>query len=179
MEVKFKPVLTVCLVLIALFVQLDSFAGPRDSVKLKGMIFNNTSKIKGVVVNIYDHNKLIKNIHVKSSNRFLTNLPVNTLLTIEIKAPDYHTKRFIFDTKIPNNLKTVPKYEFDIDIFKESELSGINTSFLDFPVGLVSYDKKKKVFHRNKKYTKRMKKAYLKLWAESQSAGRQSSEGLK
>ncbi|MBL4710873.1 MAG: hypothetical protein JKY48_20810 [Flavobacteriales bacterium] len=178
MEVKFKSPLIVCLVLLGLLVQTNLFAGSRDSLKLQGMIFNNTSKIKGVVVNIYDHNKLIKNIHVKSSNRFLTNLPINTLLTIEIKAPDYHTKRFMLDTKIPSNLKSIPKYEFDIDIFKESELAGINTSFLDFPVGLVSYDKKKKVFHRNKKYTKRMKKAYLKLWAESQSAGRQS-EGLK
>ncbi len=71
------------------------------------------------------------------------------------------------------------QYEFDIDIFKEEELKHINTSFLDFPVGLVSYDRKKKVFLRNKKYTKRMKKAYLKLWAESQTTAGRQAEGLK
>lgn len=178
MKIKLKPALLLCLALVGLFVQAHAFAGSKDSVQLKGTIFNNSSKIKDVIVNIYDHNKLIKNIHVKSSNRFVTNLPINTLLTIEVKAPDYHIKRFMFDSNVPNNIKSIPKYEFDIDIFKESELSGINTSFLDFPVGLVSYDRKKKVFIRNKQYTKRMKKAYLKLWAESQSAGRQT-EGLK
>ncbi len=178
MNKRYKSFLLTLLTLVCFSANANLLAGVKDSVQLKGMIFNNDARIKNVIVNIYDHNKLIKNIHVKSSNRFLTFLPVNTLLTIEITAEDFHTKRFMFDTSIPNGLKPIPKYDFDIDIFKESELSGINTSFLDFPVGLVSYDKKKKVFHRNKKYTKRMKKSYLKLWAESQEANRQG-KGLK
>jgi len=155
------------------------FAGPADSLELKGMIFNDNSKVADVVVSIYNHNKLFKKIYVKSSNRFVTNLPLNTILTIEISAPDFHAKRFVIDSKVPEKLKKSQlKYEFDIDIFKENELKNINTSFLDFPVGLVSFDRRKKVFHRNKKYTKRMKKAYIKLWAESQAAERQV-EGLK
>jgi hypothetical protein len=158
------------------------FAGNKsDSLALKGSIFNNDSRVQGVVVNIYIQNKLFKAILVKSQNRFMTNLPMNALVTIEITAPDFHTKRFIIDTKVSENLKKSQlKYEFDIDIFKEEELANINSSFLDFPVGLVSYDEKKKAFQRDKKYTKRMKKAYLKLWEESQSAEAQrQSEGLK
>lgn len=160
------------------FVSSTLYAGnERDSVQLKGMIYNNKNRVKNVIVNIYSQNKLIKNIHVKASNRFVTYLPVNCMLTIEISAENYHTKRFMFDTNLPEGTKPIPKYDFDIDIFKEEELSDVNTSLLDFPVGLVSYDPKKKVFIRNKKYTKRMKKAYLKLWAESQAADRQG-EGL-
>lgn len=158
-----------------------ALAGPLDSLELKGMIFNNNSRIKDVVVNIYDHNKIFKVIQVKSSNRFVTYIPINTTITIEITAPDFHTKRFVMDTTVPNKIKKSQlKYNFDIDIFKEEELKHINTSFLDFPVGLVSFHKKKGEFIRNKKYTKRMKKAYLKLWAESQETeAKRQGEGLK
>lgn len=152
-----------------------------DSLALKGLIYNNDSRVKGVIVNIYVQNKLFKAIHVKSQNRFMTNLPMNALVTIEITAPDFHTKRFVIDTKVSEKLKKSQlNYEFDIDIFKEEELANINASFLDFPVGLVSYDERKESFQRNKKYTKRMKKAYLRLWAESQAAEPdRQSEGLK
>lgn len=167
------------LLIFAIGLNFQVLAGPLDSLELKGMIFNNNSRVKDVVVNIYNHNKLFKQIHVKSSNRFVTNLPVNTIMTIEITAPNFHAKRFVIDTKVPNKVtKAQLKYSFDIDIFKEEELKNINTSFLDFPVGLVSFDKKKGEFIRNKQYTKRMKKAYLKLWAESQEAERQG-KGLE
>ena len=149
-----------------------------DSIRLKGSVYNNTNRIKGVIVNIYKENDLIKKIKVRSNNRFITNVPKNCMLTVEISAEKYHTKRFIFDTNIPEGAKNSDDYEFDIDIFKETELAGVNTSFLDFPVGLVSYDEKKEEFLRDKKYTKKMKKMYLKLWAESQEADRQG-EGLK
>jgi len=156
------------------------FAGPADSLELKGIIFNEDTKVADAVVNIYNHNKLFKKIYVKSSSRFVTNLPLNTILTIEITAPEFHAKRFVIDSKVPEKLKRSQlKYDFDIDIFTEKELKNINTSFLDFPVGLVSFDLRKEVFHRNKKYTKRMKKAYVELWEESQEAAERQVEGLK
>ncbi|MDA9312357.1 hypothetical protein N9515_02670 [Vicingaceae bacterium] len=168
--------------LIVAFLMLitgNVFAGPLDSLELTGVIYNNKTKVKDVVVNIYDHNKLIKKIDVRASNRFVTNLPLNTVLTIEITAPNFHAKRFVIDSKVTSKLrKSQIKYDFDIDIFREDELANVNTSYLDFPVGLVSFDSKRESFHRNKKYTNRMKKAYLKLWAESQAADRQG-EGLK
>ena len=152
-----------------------------DSLALKGMVYNDENRVNGVVVNIYVQNKLFKEIHLKSQNRFITNLPMNAFVTIEITAPDFHTKRFIIDTEVSEKLKKSQlNYEFDIDIFKEDELENINSSFLDFPVGLVSYDERKEIFQRNKKYTKRMKKAYIELWEESKAAEPdRQGEGLK
>jgi len=147
----------------------STFASKRDSILLTGLIFNNNDRITGVVVNIYYHNELWKVEHLKRNNRLNTYLPKNAMLTIEITAPNYHAKRFMFNTSLPKELKIMPRYQFDIDLFKEEELAGVeNNSILDFPVGLVEYDEKKKIFLRNKKYTKRMKKAYLALWKESQ-----------
>lgn len=156
---------------------LMSFSGKTitksDSIKLSGLVFNNKHVVKQLTIKVYDHNKLIKKVYVARTNRFQTNIPINSNLTIEISAPEYHTKRFIFNSKVPDRAKKPLKYHFDIDIFKESELDGVNTSLLDFPVGMVSYDSKKGEFVRNKKYTKKMKKDYLKLWAESQAASKQ------
>ncbi len=154
--------------IISLQVGASALASKRDSIELTGLIYNNQDHVKDVVINIYHHNKLWKTEKLGRSNRLRTYLPKNSVLTIEICAPDHHTKRFMFNTTVPTNLKVLPKYRFDIDLFTEEEISGVNSSILDFPVGLVEYDEKKKVFLRNKKYTKKMKKAYLKLWEEAQ-----------
>ena len=155
-----------------LFASGEILSSAEDSIELKGMIFNNQDRVKNVVIKVYSNNKLIKTEHLGNSNRLRTNLPINAELTIEISAPGYHAKRFIFDTHLPNDIGRTPSYQFDIDIFREEELAGVNTSILDFPVGIVEYDTKKKEFIRNKKYTKRMKKAYLDLWQEAQMSDR-------
>ncbi len=138
-----------------------------DSVYVRGSIYNNHDHVRDASINIYDRNELIKSVNVKTSNRFVANLPINKFLTIEIVAPDFHTKRFIFDTTLPTEVKEAPEYDFDMDIFSEEELAGVNTSLLDFPIGLVSYNEKKGKFLRNKNYTKKMKKRYLELLDEA------------
>lgn len=154
----------------------ESFASQKDSIVITGMIFNNKNQVKNVLINIYIKNTLWKSVKSKSSNRIRTNLPLNEMLTIEITAENFFPKRFIFDTSIPADLKVIPNYVFDIDIFSEEELKGVNTSFLDFPVGIVTYDPKKNEFERDVKYTKKMKKAYLKLWDEAQTNERAGFE---
>lgn len=139
----------------------------KDSVFVKGSIYNNHDHVKSAVINVYNRNELIKSFEVRSSNRFTLNLPTNAFVTIEITAPNFHTKRFIFDSHIPADIAQAPEYEFDMDIFSEEELTGVNTSLLDFPIGLVSYNEKKGKFLRNKDYTKKMKKRYLELLEES------------
>ena len=138
-----------------------------DSVKMTGMLYNDKDEVKGSVINIYKNNDLIKVVKVAKSNRFRTNLPLNSFLTIEITAPDYHTKRFIFNTTVPDDIKKIPDFEFDMDIFSRQEMSNVNTSLLDFPVGLVDYNARKKKFIRNVEYTRKMKTRYLKLLEES------------
>lgn len=152
----------------------------RDSILLTGLIFNNEDRIQGVEVNVYYHNELWRSVKLKRNNRLSVYLPKNAMLTIEITAPEFHAKRFMFNTTVPGTLKVMPRYQFDIDLFKESELAGVeDNSILDFPVGLVEFDEKKGEFLRNKKYTKRMKKAYTELWQEAQMVQRSGIETRK
>jgi hypothetical protein len=148
----------------------------KDSILLQGTIYNNTDKVKDAVIEIYDKNTLIKKIEVQASGRFKTNLPINAFLTIEIDAPDFHEKRFIFDSHVPDNLSRLPNYEFDMDVFTEEELEGVNTSLLDFPAGIVYYHERKGKFVHNKDYTKQMKKEYYRLLEEAKMSERNALE---
>lgn len=167
---------TLCLLLVVICIN-STFATSltkADSLQLLGKVYNNKSVVRGLIVNVYQDNEKIKTVHVKNSNRFRLNVPYNSMLTIEITAPEFHAKRFIIDSNVPKTIKHTLKYEFDIDIFKEEEIVGVNTTVLDFPVGLVNFDEKKKIFRRDKKYTKRMKKVYLNLWNEAEMIKRTS-----
>lgn len=167
-----KALLSVFLLFFCLSVFSQRATQSKDSVMVTGSIYNNHDHIKNAVINVYDKNQLIKSIEVRSSNRFTANFPANAFLTIEITAPEFFNKRFIFDTHVPENLKELPKYEFDMDVFSQEELAGVNTSLLDFPIGLVSYNEKKGEFLRNKAYTKKMKKRYLELLDEAMMTDR-------
>jgi len=161
-------------VLFSIFFLLISFSyfgqsrnAEADSVEMTGMIFNDTDPIREATINIFDENDLIKVVKVKRSNRFRINLPIDKSLTVEIAAPEFHTKRFIFDTNLPDDAKKIPDFDFDMDIFSREEMANVNTSLLDFPIGMVSYHEKKKKFLRNVEYTKKMKARYMKLLEES------------
>lgn len=164
---KYVLVFTFSMLLLKADLSAQRTTPAADSVFVQGSIFNNHDHVKDAVINVYDRNQLIKAVQVRSSNRFTMNLPINRFITIEITAPEFHTKRFIFDTNLPTDVQEAPSYEFDMDIFSEAELSGVNTSLLDFPIGLVSYNDKKGKFLRNKDYTKKMKKRYLDLLEEA------------
>lgn len=147
-----------------------------DCVKIKGTIYNNKEKVSDLFINIYDRNVLIETVEVTSSNKFITRLPINSFLTIEITAPGFHTKRFIFDTTLPEDVKKIPNFKFDMDIFSEEEMAGVNTSLLDFPIGMVDYHPSKKKFLRNVNYTRKMKKRYLDLLEEAQMTNRATGD---
>lgn len=144
----------------------------RDSILMVGKVFNNDERVKDLVINIYNENAFLRAIPIRSAHHFRFYLPKNMLLTIEITAPGFHTKRFIFDTNVPDELKQMPNYDFDMDIFSEAELAGVNTSLLDFPSGIVRYNEKKGIFEHDKAYTKRIKKQYFQLLEEAQMSER-------
>jgi len=145
----------------------------QDSIKVVGLIYNNRNKLRKYTINIYIRNGLFKTVKSSARYNFETNVPINSYCTIEINAEGYYAKRFIFDTSIPSDYSnSIPEFSFDMDVFAEKELDGVNTSALDLPVGIVKYNNKKEKFEHNKSYTKKMKKVYKDLLIESQMQDR-------
>lgn len=165
--------------IVILCISSNTFASKKDSILLTGKVFNNEERVKGLIVRVYAENDLLKTEKIKSANLFKLYLPKDHNLTIEISAPDFHTKRFFFDSHLPKGTKKLPGYKFDMDIFSEAEVANVNPSILDFPAGLVKYHPKKKIFLRDKKYTKEMKKKYFRLLEEAKLSERGVLEDSK
>jgi len=151
--------------LVLFTLSATAYASTADSLLLTGSVFNDKHRISEIKINIYVDNNIYKTVIVERSNRFRTNLPLNKMVTVEITAPGFYNKRIMIDTEVPENRPRQLMYDFDMDLYAESEMEGVNTSILDFPVGLIQYQKGK--FARNKKYTNQMKSEYMRLLEEA------------
>lgn len=172
--IKLKKLFLSAISILLLTVSVHAFKGKADSILVSGKIFNNEEQVHKPTITVYNGNKVIKKVQFRSAKSMRFYVPRNANLTIEIAAEKFHTKRFMFDTTVPKSLKRAPGYVFDMDIFTEDELSGVNTSILDFPIGVVRYNEKKKIFIRDKDYTKKMKKDTYKLLENAKQSKRAS-----
>jgi hypothetical protein len=158
------------LLLSLLLTPFDSKAY-NDSLLIEGEITAKKGDLKEVVVKVYINNSLFKSEKLGRSSKFKLQLPLNEILTIEVSAPNYHSKRFMIDSHVPSNPKQKLVYLFEMDLFSFEEMKGVNTFLLDFPVGLVKYEKRKGFVH-NEKYTKQMKEEYFRLLDEANQSER-------
>lgn len=148
-----------------------------DSIQLKGKVFHANEKVKNSRIVIYIGNEKYKTLDLKKTNKSKTNIPLNAVLTVEMMAPNFILKRFIIDTHMPNGKKKRLKYKFDMDLFSEAELAGVNTSILDFPIGLVSY--KNGEFINDDKYTHQMKMESFRLLEDTKLSDRNAISTIK
>lgn len=146
-----------------------------DSLLVEGEVGAIDGEVKNIVVNVYVNNTLFKSKSLSKSSKFKINLPLNEILTVEITAKNYHSKRFMIDSHVPQKPKQKLIYLFEVDLFSHKEMEGVNTFLLDFPVGLVKYDNKKGFVH-DKKYTKQMKEEYFRLLEQAKKS---EDAGLK
>lgn len=161
---------SICLLLSTFLTSIESKAY-NDSLLIEGKITAKKSNLKEVVVKVYINNELFKSEQLDRSSTFKLNLPLNEILTIEVSAPNYHSKRFMIDSHVPSKAKEEFVYLFEMDLFSFEEMKGVNTFLLDFPVGLVKYEKRKGFVH-NEKYTEQMKKEYFRLLEEANKSER-------
>lgn len=147
--------------------QEDSKTGPRKDnicLEISGIAISEYDlPLEGTRVVLYQQNEkkaMIEITNVKNENRFFSfNLERNQDYTIEVSKPGYVSRKISISTHLPAEVKLSPVFyfEFEIDLFKEK--IGMDDYYLDFPVALVSYDKKRDVFDIQHKYTENIKMA--------------------
>lgn len=121
----------------------------------------NNDPINGVHVKLFKENDELEWIEITNvmyhDHSFNFNLNANEYYTIEISKPGYITRSIAISTKLPSSVKLdiLFHYEFEVELFKEKK--NVDDYYLDFPVGLISYDAKRDVFDNNYAYTKHIK----------------------
>ena len=139
-----------------------------DSILIGGEVYHHDNKLRNYSIKIYIGNQLFKTINSSKKYAFKTFVPVDEICTVELSADNYYDKRFIFDTHVPKEYrKEMPTFIFDMDLFSEAELEGVNTSALDLPVSIIQFSTHNLLFMPLRKYTKKMQKVYKKLKIEA------------
>jgi hypothetical protein len=158
-----KTLLIVFALHLPLMASVDG--GPeREEVCLEvlGIAVDGTNKpIDGVIVRLFLENEELEWSEITSvsyhEHWFKFKLEANKNYTIEISKTGFVTRSVAISTAIPASvsLEQVFKYEFEIELLKEKK--GVDDFYLDFPVALISYDKKHEVFNYSTSYTRHIK----------------------
>jgi hypothetical protein len=134
----------------------STFAGEGSSLfGFKGKVMLEDSNGKKVIVNLYDGNKKVSSYETGANGKFLLDISRNRHYTLEFVKIGYVTKRIIIDTKVNHrDAVGVKEFKFDIELFKM--VPGYDYSDLDFPITILEFEKTKKEFVYNQKYTNQM-----------------------
>lgn len=143
--------------------QMDAIPG---KLPVYGQITANGKKVKDGVVKIYEGNSLWREMEANKKGFFEIGLDLNKHYTFEFESEGMLTKRLAVNTQVEKrNAKPIP-FECYIDLVSMDKFNGKDVSTLDFPVAIVKYNAKKRLFEPSLAYTMNMLKEYDKLTAE-------------
>lgn len=117
--------------------------------------------INGVEVKLFRKNEEMEWMEVTNATHHDHNfnfvLDVNEYYTIEVSKAGYVKRLVVISTQLPVKVSSKPifTYGFEVTLFKEKK--GMDDYYLDFPVALISYNKKSGVFENNYNYTHHIK----------------------
>lgn len=95
-------------------------------------------------------------------HNFTFTLDRDEYYTIQVSKPGYAKRLIVFSTSMPEGVsKETLNYEFVVSLFKEKKFK--DDFYLDFPIALISYNKKRNNFENNDKYTHFIKSNLLEV----------------
>lgn len=117
--------------------------------------------IDGVEVKLLRKNEEMEWLEVTSAkhhdHNFKFILDVNEYYTIEVSKAGYVKRLIVISTQLPANVKRSPIYTYGFEVKLFEEKKGVDDYYLDFPIALIGYNKKSKVFENNNNYTYHIK----------------------
>jgi hypothetical protein len=133
-----------------------------ECLKVVGVALNSAGKpLPGIQVRLLRQNEELEWLEVTSADHhdhtFQFTLVKNEHYSIEISREGCLTRLISIDTRMPDDvtLEQLFRYEFEIEMLKEKPVQ--DDFYLDFPLALISYDKKHSIFSFSEEYTKHIK----------------------
>lgn len=137
--------------------QLDTM----NIIRINLEVLYNDKILRGAKINLHRENQVIQTFEDTSMHQYTFKLQRNQYYTIEISKPGLVTRLIAVDTRLPNDF--VYEHSFDHDVmvslFNELEqVKGLDTYYLDFPIGIIYYNDDQDELMFRKKYTRHIKK---------------------
>jgi hypothetical protein len=131
-------------------------------VHVVGVAVEKEIPIDGAIIRLFKENEELEWDEITSvayhDHDFAFDLLLNSYYTIEVSKPGYISRSIVILTSIPdskNILEDKYHFQFIVELFKEKK--GVDDFYLDFPVALIKYDKKRDQFEMNLNYTNHIK----------------------
>ena len=147
-------------------VSAKNFVDAPLGVPVEGIVIEEGRKCKDAKIQLYLGNEEVQQV-TSENGKFNFVLDFNNYYTIVVSKKGMVSKLISVDTHVKSTKIRVPVYECGIDLISKSRFLGMNTSILEFPMGIVSYNRGKGEFAHNKDYTSHMREAYQALLKES------------
>jgi hypothetical protein len=125
-------------------------------IGFEGDIRNQSYKVELIHYNTVIQTDTMENL----SSVFRFHLKKNAYYTIRISKEGYAPKLVSVCTILDENVKdnVYCQFHFTTSLITRDEAARLDKDALEFPIAVVSYDKIKKAFYDNKKYTANIKK---------------------
>lgn len=128
-----------------------------------GVALNEKNEVvDGVEVKLFKKNEEMEWIEITSvpyhNHSFKFILDENEYYTIEVSKPGYVKRLIIVSTQLPQNVNPKPLFTFGFEVVLFKEVKEADDYYLDFPIALIGYDAKNKVFDNHYNYTYHIKK---------------------
>lgn len=128
-----------------------------------GKLTNNGRKISGATVQLFRGNQEVEKVVYYPEKEFLFLLEPNSVYTVVIEKEGLVTRSVRFETTIPEEdfhakkKKRLYYFDFELEMVTENQIESSH-SFVDFPIAMIKFDEKRKVFDYSKSYTQHIKK---------------------
>jgi len=133
-----------------------------------GTITKGGKKAKEAKIRVYEGNNLWTEFEANSKGNFESMLELNKYYTFEFISDGAVTKRIAVNTSVENKGLAAIPFKCFVDLVPDEKVEGSDTSTLDFPVAIVRYNAKKRVFEPDLEYFMNMMKEYDKAMAQSE-----------
>lgn len=132
-------------------------------LEIIGVALNEKNELlDGVEVKLFKKNDEMEWVAITSvpyhNHNFKFILDENEYYTIEVSKTGYVKRLIVVSTMLPGNVSPKPIFSFGFEVMLFKEVKEADDYYLDFPIALIGYDAKKKVFDNNYNYTFHIKK---------------------
>jgi hypothetical protein len=136
--------------------------------KFTGTITDKTDgkPVSDYMVDVFKGNDIIQSLPSGKKGVFKVILTGGSSYVLEITKEGYYPKRAIAITNVPEDLKKLPEFKFEMELIRTSEYESLNnmdpfaTSIFDFPYVIFEYDMKISDLNFRKEYTDHIKDQY-------------------
>ncbi|MEZ4721795.1 MAG: hypothetical protein R2813_07980 [Flavobacteriales bacterium] len=108
--------------------------------KMKGRVSSKGGVVKSGVVRVFKYNEQVEVAKIKRSGKFSVRLQSNARYMLDFTMEDHVSKKVFVNTKVDDGAFWDRVFKFDVMLYADKMVQGIDEDFFDYPVAIIEYD---------------------------------------